>query len=76
MTGLKSIALELSIRTGTKRSETNTAATVPEINATPSPPKTGSLASRAEPKMIATAVNSIGFALVQAATAMARFLGI
>ena len=73
--GSKSIALVPSINTGTKRSETKTAATVPEINATPNPPKTGSLASNAEPRMIATAVSMIGLALVAAATAIdLRFL--
>ena len=62
--------------TGTKSNETNTAATVPEIRATPSPPKIGSLASRADPKIMATAVNKIGLALVAEASAMARFFSI
>lgn len=66
-----SIALALSIRTGTKISDTKTAATVPEIRATPSPPKIGSPASRAEPKIIAMAVSIIGLARVAAAMAMA-----
>lgn len=69
--GSKSIAFELSINTGTKKSDTNTAATVPEIRATPNPPKTGSLASKADPRMIATAVSKIGLALVADATAIA-----
>ena len=67
----KSIALALSISTGTKSNDTNTAATVPEIKATPNPPNTGSPASKAEPKIIATAVKAIGLALVAAATAIA-----
>ena len=57
--------------TGTKSRETNTAATVPEIRATPNPPNTGSPASKADPRIMATAVRAIGFALVAAATAMA-----
>jgi len=46
------MALVLSINTGTNSSDTNTAATVPEIRATPSPPNIGSLARSAEPKII------------------------
>jgi len=56
--------------------DTITAATVPEISATPSPPKIGSLARSAEPKMIAIAVSRIGFARVALAIAMARFFSI
>ena len=54
-----------------KISETITAATVPEISATPRPPKIGSLARSAEPKMMAIAVSIIGFARVALAIAMA-----
>ena len=67
----KSIAFELSISTGTNKRDTNTAATVPEMSATPSPPNTGSPAKSAEPSIMATAVSAIGLALVAAATAMA-----
>jgi len=38
-----SIAFALSIKIGTKSNETKTAATVPDINATPKPPKQGHL---------------------------------
>ena len=55
-----------------KISDTITAATVPEISATPSPPKIGSLARSAEPKMMAMAVSMIGFARVALAMAIAR----
>jgi len=48
----------------------------PDIRATPSPPNIGSLARSAEPKIIATAVNIIGFALVAVATAIAFFFSI
>jgi len=58
------MALVLSMSTGTKSNDTKTAATVPEMRATPRPPKIGSLASRADPKIMATAVKKIGFALV------------
>ncbi len=66
----------MSIRIGTKIIDITTATTVPEISATPSPPKIGSLASNAEPKIIAIAVNKIGFALVALAIAIARFFSI
>ena len=63
----------LSIKTGTTISEATTAAIVPKISETPSPPKTASDASRVEAKIIATAVKKIGFARVAVAKAIASF---
>ena len=57
-------------------SEAITAAIVPNIKETPSPPKTASLARSVEAKMIAAAVRKMGFALVAAAYAIAFFLSI
>ena len=71
---LSFIALALSISTGMKKSDTNVAAILPKMSATPNPPKIGSVAKSNEPKMMATAVSMMGFALVAVAIAMARRL--
>jgi len=70
------MALALSISTGIKKSDTSVAAIDPKMRATPKPPNIGSVARSNEPKMMATAVNIIGLALVAVAIAMALFFSI
>ena len=53
-----------------------TAAMVPKISETPSPPKTASPAKRVEASMMAAAVRKIGLARVAVAHAMASALAI
>jgi len=65
----------LFIKTGIKNKLTAVDAILPNINAIPSPPKIGSVASSAEPSMMAMVVKSIGFALVAVAFAMACSFG-
>ena len=66
----------MSIKTGTTISDAITAAIVPKMSATPSPPNIGSDAKSVLAKIIAAAVRKIGFALVADAKAIECFFSI
>ena len=66
----------LSIKTGININETITAATVPNIKATPKPPNIGSTTSIAEASKIVIAVKNIGLARVAEEIAIALFFSI